>query len=169
VGFKLKGQELTKFVKYKSAVVGVMRQSKEVNDLFQVLREKGMRCKVVNDVDTSLLLAARRWISDVLARGKEAALVIVSKDSDFVPTLKDARDRGLLAVSVSPDCTVQTKALIAVSDIVLEAREEDEYDDDYSDEYGESSLDAVYKVTAQTEAGEEAIRRGYIKKMSESI
>ena len=167
-GRKLPEKELERLKKFKSAAVGVMRQSKEVNDLFQVLKEKGMRCKVVNDVDKELQLAANVWMQDVVRRGREAALIVVSKDSDFAPTLKLARGKGLLAISASPDSKIQTKALVKVSDIVLEAREQDDHDD-YANDFGESSLDAVYKVSALTEKGDEALRRGYVKKISDSI
>eukprot|EP00977_Amphora_coffeiformis_P020383 scaffold8204_cov177-Amphora_coffeaeformis.AAC.1 len=58
-GHKLNENNFERMCKYKSAAVGVMRQSKNVNDLFQVLRERGVRCKVVKDVDASLHLAAK--------------------------------------------------------------------------------------------------------------
>lgn len=176
-GKKLPPKEFEKFKKYKSGVVGVLPQSRVANDLFQVLREKGLRCKLVKDVDESLQLAARRWMGEVGHDGRRAALMVVSKDADFVPLLRLAREKNMLSVTASPDNAIQTKALLQESDIVLEAREEDDeenpyvYDLDKDEDDSDDllSVDAVYKMTARTDKGHEALRRGYIKKISDSL
>ena len=114
-GHKLSEKEKTKLKKYKSAAVGVQRQSVNVNDLFQVLKERGMRCKVVNDVDAALDRNARAWVNEMASANEAAALVVVSRDADFVPLLEKARGKGLLTVSISPNDNQQTRSLVVIS------------------------------------------------------
>jgi len=59
---------------------------------------------------------------------------------------------------------------VSTSQNVLEARDLDENnhnEDVYTEEFGNLSVDAVYKVSARTTKGEEALRRGYIRKISD--
>ena len=148
-------------------MVGVRRQSKDVNDLFQVLKETGMRCKVANDVDKEVQKASRKWMNEVTNKNKSAALILVSKDADFVPTLVQARHLNILTVSVSPNSPQQTNALVEVSDIVLEARSESDMDEVLDDQGG--LIDAHYRVSALSEKGEKALKRGYVKKLANSF
>lgn len=199
---KLSEKDRERVKKFNSAAVGVMK-TKAANNLFQILKEQGMQCKVVSDADAALISAAALWMKEVKSQrnvnnsttagpspatttnvDKEAvnaALVVVSRDSDFVPTLKNARKNGILAVSVSANSVNQTKALVQVSDIVLEAAQsssssQDRQDDDdlYDDANHVSLMEdenadpmaSVFKATSRTERGDAALQRGYTKKLS---
>merc|ERR1712238_597209 len=81
------------------------------NDLFQVLREVGVRVKAEDDVDAALIKAAKQWMRQVV-RGdtsislggdvgrlhNRGVMLVYSKDGDFAPLLEQARTRGFITV-----------------------------------------------------------------------
>jgi hypothetical protein len=149
----LQGSKGDQMRKYKAAQVGLGRQGAEKkfmqiknirkrNDLLQILKEEGIQCHVVNDVDSVLIKKAKQWMkaitiklqrekdinirdSDWLEDGPVAALLVVTEDSDFVPLLKAAKSINFCAVSASPITTQQTRRLVLESDLVLVRESED--------------------------------------------
>jgi hypothetical protein len=165
-GGKLSDKEFERMLKFKCAAVGVLRQG-TANDLFQVMRERGLRCKVVKDADRALQVSAENWMNEVVKKtGGAAALVLVSCDSDFRPTLELAREKGLLVVSVSPNAKMQTRKLVEMSDIVLETRSDTFFDSDgIFAELNNDLFDFVYKISARTALGKEMLRKTSITKL----
>jgi hypothetical protein len=163
---KLSDKEFERMLKFKSATVGVLRQG-TANDLFQVMRERGLRCKVVKDADHALQVSAENWMNEVVKKTSgAAALVLVSCDSDFRPTLELARKKGLLVVSVSPNAKMQTRKLVEMSDIVLETRSDTFFDSDgIFAELNNDLFDFVYKISARTVLGKETLRKTSITKL----
>lgn len=102
---------------------------KKRNDLFAILKEFGIHCNSVDDVDKRLISEAQDWVKkqgnnkkqnslNTNERQHRGVLVVVSRDSDFAALLKQSQ-RNLLTVSVTPNEPTQTKALRSVSDLVL--------------------------------------------------
>ena len=140
---RLLGQkEMMRSRKYNSAMLGVTRGQmsgfdlrngkaimKNRNDLFQVLREIGVRVKSCNDVDNELVSTATEWMNRIRScddkdttnignQGHNGVIVVYSKDSDFVPLLELARKYGFITISMT-DQRVQTSKLLQASDIVI--------------------------------------------------
>jgi len=122
---RLGDKDRQKSQKYQAAQVDY-RLPGNRNQLFTVLRERGVQCYPVTDVDAKLIHSAKKWMnelvvavaaprSDLLFRG---CLVVFSKDSDFGGLMELARSKHILVVSVTPDAW-QTPKLEAVSDLVV--------------------------------------------------
>ena len=143
----MESREFERMKKYEAAMVGLKRgklalskkgkvQAKSRNDLFQVLREVGVRVKAEDDVDKALIEAAQRWMRRVAmedAAGGDGdgdgdggsvdgrgVVLVYSKDGDFAPLLERAGARGFVTVTAT-DEERQTPKLVASSDIVIGA------------------------------------------------
>ena len=144
----LEGKVGDQMKRYKASQVGLDRNPKgggvsnqdgkeKSNDVFQVLKEEGVRVRSSNDVDAQLIRTATTWInqqtkkynSETSPHGSvqdivRGILVVGSEDSDFCDLLKYAREKGFCAVTATPRSEMQTKALTLASDVVIEANDE---------------------------------------------
>ena len=126
-------KEMAKSAKYREAQIGLRRNGVKVgsktnqrrNKFFQVLRLEKVHCYEVYDVDWTLDSQARKWLAE---NPPESVLVVVSKDSDFAPLLKAAKNKGIYAISAATDSSSQTKKLESSCDVVL--RQSDRKEDD---------------------------------------
>jgi hypothetical protein len=136
----LQGKEGQRMQKYKAAQVGLNRGHK--NDWFPILKEESVQTFSCDDVDATLIKAARKWVQKQLQRHNESAkcedekmrqqpqnllnivLMVVSEDSDFVRLLETVSRRRKDGVNFYSACATwnsaeQTQALVSVTDFVL--------------------------------------------------
>ena len=129
----LSKSERLKSKKYWKAQVDTGRKThpnSQRNQLFQVLREVGVDCVSSEDVDSTLIEHAEKWMNREFSKPyiKEVAasrvgmergcLIVVSNDADFVDLLRLAKQKNIIAVSVSLN-DAQTRYLESESDLVL--------------------------------------------------
>lgn len=134
----LSDNDKMKFMKYEAAQVGLYRSParrikpkghvRKQNDLFRLLKQRGVNCRAVSDVDDAIYETARKWIKGFQPNKKspgtlKGCLIVVSADGDFADILKEAWSRDFLTVSIGKpnDDSMQghTLKLRRAADLVL--------------------------------------------------
>ena len=136
--FKLSAKEWKKYRKYRSAQVGLARQTQrsatksvQRNDLFLVMKEVGVKVKADENVDEALINTANQWMKRIKVRRNEnrnspheggypyrGVLIVYSRDADFVPLLQKAKEQRFITVSMS-DRFEQTQKLAENCDVSI--------------------------------------------------